>query len=297
MISPDQYARAVREALADHPDRDELLEDLDDHLAEIAEESDVPLEERLGPPAAYAEELAAAYGGRPAGPRRRRAWLRDAHARLLRQAPYRQLVAFLPELRPGWWVLRGYALAMVMLSAVSYSRLAPENPADVVAVAVGVLASIWYGRRSKGRLLVTLAVAANAVTGVVLFAGLVTASSWNPHGDGVDYAGPQPVQIGQVSSVGLDVYNIKPYAKDGTPLTDVYLYDQDGNPVTTNPQDFGFEICGEPVRNRYPLKLAESDYENADRSTCPSAAPSPATATEAPETATATPRPTPSSTK
>ncbi|NUR87968.1 MAG: hypothetical protein HOY71_28110, partial [Nonomuraea sp.] len=110
-MTTEEYARAVRQALADHPDREELVEDLDDHLAEIAAESDVPLEDRLGPPIAYAAELAAAYGGRPTTSRRRRL-LGEVRA----SGWYRRMAAFLPELRPGWWVLRGYVLAMLLLA-------------------------------------------------------------------------------------------------------------------------------------------------------------------------------------
>lgn len=73
-----RYASAVREALAHAPaaDRELLLEDLEQHLAEVAAESASSLSERLGPPAAYAAELWTAYSGR--APRRRfpsRRWM------------------------------------------------------------------------------------------------------------------------------------------------------------------------------------------------------------------------------
>ena len=56
------YAAAIRAELAGlaPAERDTLLEDLEDHLAEVAAESGAPLAERLGPPAAYAAELVAA---------------------------------------------------------------------------------------------------------------------------------------------------------------------------------------------------------------------------------------------
>src|SRR5437870_6781775 len=59
------YASAVRAALAPLPDaeRESLLEDLENHLAEVASESDLSLQERLGPPEDYAAELRSAYGG------------------------------------------------------------------------------------------------------------------------------------------------------------------------------------------------------------------------------------------
>ena len=62
------YGAAVRAALAlqtslAESERESLLEDLEDHLAEVAGESDVPLQERLGKPDAYAAELRSAYAG------------------------------------------------------------------------------------------------------------------------------------------------------------------------------------------------------------------------------------------
>lgn len=74
-----QYAAAVRAALGGLDPRAaaHLLDDLEEHLAEVAAESDVALAERLGPPESYAAELLAAYasgGGEPARsrPARRR---------------------------------------------------------------------------------------------------------------------------------------------------------------------------------------------------------------------------------
>jgi len=73
-----QYALAVRAALGGLDPRAaaHLLDDLEEHLAEVAAESDVPLAERLGPPESYAAELLAAYasGGAPvrSRPARRR---------------------------------------------------------------------------------------------------------------------------------------------------------------------------------------------------------------------------------
>ncbi|MER7502059.1 hypothetical protein AB0L05_10810 [Nonomuraea pusilla] len=285
----DQYARAVRAALADHPEREELLEDLDDHLAEIAAESGVPLEERLGPPEAYAEELVAAYGGRPHGRVGRRPGLRerargrarDAHRSLLRHAPYRGLVGFLPELRPGWWVLRGYLLAMVLVSVTSSGRIAPQGVVDWVVVAAAVYVSVWFGRRRhRGRAVPLAAAGVNAVAGLALLLGLMQAAEWNDDTSRYAYSEPAPDVYVNTVSAGDGVYNIKPYAKDGTPLTDVYLYDQDGKPVTTEPENYGYTVdrsCGEPILNRYPLPLVPQDDQDGSApmaTPCPSASPS-----------------------
>ncbi|MFI7636639.1 hypothetical protein [Nonomuraea sp. NPDC049400] len=284
-MTPDQYAQAVRDALAGHPDREELLEDLDDHLAEIAAESDLPLEDRLGRPEVYAEELAAAYGDRPESRRKRRrsprAWVLGAHTRLMHQGPYRSFVGFLPELRPGWWVLRGYLLAMLLLAVTGEGGLVPGNVAGWALVAAGVCASVWLGRRRRGRLSTGLMAALNLVAALTLFAGMISASEHGPDPATVAMVAPQQVWVDPASS-NEGVYNIKPYAKDGTPLADVYLYDQDGKPLTTNPEDYGYTVdrsCGEPILNRYPLPLIEQTVEDtegaAKAASCPTPTPSP----------------------
>jgi hypothetical protein len=77
-----RYASAVRAAFAGlpGPDRELLLEDLEDHLQEVAAEAGGPLSERLGRPQAYAAELRASVGlPAPGAPGRREAgsWLRE----------------------------------------------------------------------------------------------------------------------------------------------------------------------------------------------------------------------------
>ncbi|MEU4508072.1 hypothetical protein AB0G05_01125 [Nonomuraea wenchangensis] len=307
-MTPAQYARAVREVVGDHPDREELLEDLDDHLAEIAAESPgLPLEDRLGSPATYAEELMAAYGGRAQSRRARgfrpRAWATRAHAALLRHGPYRGLAAFLPELRPGWWVLRGYLLAMLLLSLYGHGRAVPENLADWAVVAALVTASVWFGRRRGGRPSALLAGGLNALAAIALLAGLTAVGPLGADPAPVAHAAAPVAHphsrvnmllVGSSSS-SIGVANIRPYAKDGTPLTDVYLYDQDGKPVITDPGSQGFVVdrsCGDPVLNRYPLPLKKESFDPE-----PSATPtvSPTTVSPTPTVCpAASPAPTPS---
>src|SRR2546430_10238278 len=130
MTSNDQasdvatYAASVRGALSDLPSdqADVLLEDLEDHLREIAAEAGGPLAERLGPPEQYAQELRAAYGAAQAGSRRQEPALGDVRrvvTWVAKSAWYRELRAFLPQLRPAWWVLRGYLAALILTAAFS----------------------------------------------------------------------------------------------------------------------------------------------------------------------------------
>ncbi|MDT4958929.1 MAG: hypothetical protein QOD31_2728, partial [Pseudonocardiales bacterium] len=66
-IEIESYYDRVRAALAGlAPEmRDDLLEDLPDHLAEVLAEGDGSLRDRLGEPEAYADELRAAAGVEP----------------------------------------------------------------------------------------------------------------------------------------------------------------------------------------------------------------------------------------
>ncbi|HXO60152.1 MAG TPA: hypothetical protein VN834_10130, partial [Candidatus Acidoferrum sp.] len=125
------YAATVRAQLADLPatERDALLEDLEQHLAEVVAEGEGSLVDRLGPPEAYAVELRAAYGaGHPSTPATPSPQTNGEHlvdivqaaaARIIAADWLRQIAAFLPDLRPAWWVLRGYLAALILTAAFS----------------------------------------------------------------------------------------------------------------------------------------------------------------------------------
>src|SRR5437879_3904027 len=158
------YAAAVRAALADLPptEAQALLEDLDDHLAEVAAESTEPLEKRLGPPADYASELRSAYrvAGRD-GDRRRagipRLWS-DLRSRISGSRSYREVRAFLPELRPAWWVLRAYLAVLIAAVIFSGRSVSPiPNPfsrfgiVQIAATVAAVIVSVRLRRRGPPR--------------------------------------------------------------------------------------------------------------------------------------------------
>jgi hypothetical protein len=325
-LSPGAYAEAVREALADLPaaDREEMLEDLDDHLTEVAAEPGMTLEDRLGSPEAYAAELRAAYGGRPARPRRRltaqartraAGILGTAHTRLTQLPPYRQAAAFAPELRPAWWVLRGYAAALLILSGIGPRRLVPGDVVAWVFTLALVWASVWAGRRvvpgvpGWGR---ALLLGANVVAAIVVLGTLVDPPVQSPGGVAFDGGASYPygVRVENVATLdGGGVYNIIPYDENGVPLHNVRLYDQDGRPITTDPESYGRAIAlpcdGEPpMRNSYPIPLMPEGsmvgLPPGDTSACvtpsPSASPTTTASPTGSPSADATPSPSPSGT-
>ena len=264
------YAASVRAALSDLP-RDQaevLLEDLEDHLREIASEAGGPLAERLGPPEQYAQELRAAYGASRASGRRQDPLFRDlrlAVNRVTGSAWYRQLRAFLPELRPAWWVLRAYLAVLILAAAFSGgSDLGPiPNPAtkrglaEILATGVAIWLSVRIGRRTRPmpQPARVLAVSANVLIGFVALVILGNMHSF-AYSSFVDMTPPQQPAFSTAFAAG-QVTNIYPYSQDGKPLTNVLLYDQDGRPITVEQSEaqtsYPIGADGKAITNAYPL--------------------------------------------
>ncbi|WP_213452845.1 HAAS signaling domain-containing protein [Rhizomonospora bruguierae] len=232
------YLGRVRAALADLPPvaREELLEDLAQHLAEVSAEGEGSLADRLGSPEAYAAELRAvagiAAGGRRVAweatevVRRGRAGLRAADLRLGRLLGCGRASDFGRLLHPGWWVLRGYVLAAILLNAFAAQStgLLPPNSESfwvwlavvvacvVVSVRFGVVSTGW--RRPEARLVVA---GANAGLAVLLVFGMFTFA------DRTMFTEPTHAYEDPYGNTA-----VFPYDEQGRPLTGVRLLDQNG---------------------------------------------------------------------
>jgi hypothetical protein len=241
------YLRRVRAALADLPTdtREELLEEEPAHLAEVLAESGDGLEERLGQPEAYAAELRAAAGLPPAtgavrAPAVALDLLRRARAVLARVdraggslVGYDRLADLLRLLRPGWWVLRGYLVGLLLLRATGGERMVRLQPLDMsgldalvwlTVVGACVVVSVRVGRLTPrfaqwGR----WALGASAALIVLLALGNL-GPYVEPYAGG---AGMTIIEQDPYSGVS-DVY---PYDRNMRPLDGVQLFDQNGNPV------------------------------------------------------------------
>jgi hypothetical protein len=269
------YAAEVRAALAHLPDteREILLEDLESHLEEVASESGAPLQERLGKPSDYAAELRSAYGAaetvgtRPRNPFRVRA--QALISAVIGTHTYRDAAALLPELRPGWWVLRAY-LAVVILAFVlkrGHDLRPIPNPfssfglLEVLAILGAIALSVRIGRRgvaSRGvwRGIALSANVAVAVLALPVLAGMSTNHSYpiSTTDSGAYYSAYQG------GYYGPGFTNVYPYTKDGKALKDVLLYDQNGRPLTIgwakDPSvitEFPTGADGRTITNEYPL--------------------------------------------
>lgn len=302
------YAQAVRDALADVPeaDRAELLEDLEDHLAEVSAESGETLTARLGTPEHYAAELRSAYGadagrqGQRRSPQavaveaidRTEAWFRR---RAGEEASVRAAWAFIRELRPVWWLLRAYFAAVLVwrLLGDDWYRY-PQNFLGwvvLVALVVGsVSLGMWCRTRASGArrtaivgnlLVIALVVAIPQLTNDELLP-LPSNNTMNGNDESTAYA---PPTSGDGSTGMTGIVNIQPFSKDGKPLKDVLLYDQDGRPVQTDYQSQGLELkrCdGPPISNSYPLALQSPPEEVVDPNGNPVPTPSPSCASASP---------------
>ncbi|SCX38477.1 hypothetical protein SAMN03159343_0422 [Klenkia marina] len=308
------YARQVREALADVSAArlEELLEDLEEHLVEVASETPGPLDDRLGSPAAYAAELRRAAGlpeapdGAPGD--RTDGWRWDLARYRDRYADHGVVVAvreFLPELRPAWWVVRGWAVVAVLGYAVQgeVTMPLPSLGLGVVGWAITLAVVVWsvrVGLRTRaagaglthGWAAVNLALAVCTVIAVVGVADRFSYAGYDPTTVSYD-SGPTTL----VHEDGTPITNIVPYGPDGEPLAGVLLYDQDGRPIDnlSTWDDDGTEVRpqqGVPVQpdNAYPQRQEVVTY---DEYGTPQTAESPLPTTAAPSSSAPPVEPTP----
>ena len=301
-IQVARYATAVRAAFADlpGPERELLLEDLEDHLQEVAAEAGGSLTERLGRPEAYAAELRASAGLPAPGPGpgatgRGRASLRNSVTarrleRLWREARAhpagRAIVEFLPELRPAWWVARGYlavqAVAVALTPLFAGGGLSFPVPAlfgsrvlGLLATGAAVVASVRLGRRGPGSpRRHALTILANAALGLFALAMLVElGSSEAAHDDyRPEYVTTYSEPLPGLRSDGAEISNIYAFDASGKPLRDVYLVDQDGQPVVaSNSEDpdltpvLPLDREGDEVGHRYPQQQVRVDAATGQR--------------------------------
>jgi len=240
-LDADQYLRDVSPHLAALPDdeRAELLDDLAQHLREIAAEEGPPLLERLGPPDAYAAELLASAGVTPLAQPRRRAFARAMTAieRFRASATGREVARMAPALHPAWWVVRAY-LAVLLLSAAGrhgaatafpVPRLAGNPAVGLLAVAVAVPISIRLGQGLHTRPRRLAVLAGNAVLGLFALSLIGIDGGGGAVGQPA-YGGPMADGC-LANGDGQSITNLWAYDADGRLLDPVLLYDQAGRPI------------------------------------------------------------------
>lgn len=272
-----RYLDEVRALLGDLPEdeRNELLDDLAVHLREVAAEADEPLERAVGSPAAFASELrssARLTGGDRSGGHGPVAAAREGLERGRRlvgeSGPYRWTRALVPELVPGWWVLRGY-LAVVVLSVLGGDHHFPHFPVPallgsalvgLIATAAAIFASVSLGRRHRGE---SKPRWVSAVDVLVVIGTLLAAGAIRQHvGPQYVFSEAAPMAAGGVSHPdGTSITNLFPYDENGQLLDGVLLYDQDGRPVVVGDGD-PYSDSGLPLETEYRLDANGAEIPN-----------------------------------
>lgn len=239
------FAAAVRAQLGDLPpaEVEDLTEGLEADLAErLAEDGS-----ELGDPAAYAEELRESAGLGPGA--------REAKSTPVRRSPSEfftaelaqfrshrtgaSIVDFALAVRPAWWILRG-AVAFTLLIQVFSGEflLLPRNTLEFLAWAALLVASVQWGRKRwqggpVGRKIVLGTSTLMAVLAIPFMGGwaaMILDSTGKPA-----YAADVEAAQGLVLD-GSGVSNIFPYDCSGAPMTNVQLFDQEGNKIAVGTQ-------------------------------------------------------------
>ena len=291
MSDADRYLKELTPHLAALPpeERAELLEDLALHLQEVAAEPGPPLEERLGPPAAYAAELLASAGfasataGAAAGPAAARSPLASAvavAARVRRSAFGREVARAWPSLRPAWWVARAWVAVYLLVDlerdggrfhGFPFPELFGNPFVGFLALAVAIPASIRLGQKDLAGWKRAAVVAGNVV---LVFYALSLAGDVGPRevryvdsgGEGRPFFPDSCLRNGD----GSVITNLYAHDADGRLLDPVLLYDQFGRPIDNLcPEydgqgrrlvtEYRRDANGAPVINAFPRRQGTAE--------------------------------------
>jgi hypothetical protein len=320
------FAAAVRRHLDDLPleDVDDLTGGLEADLSEQASDEQGDL--HLDDPAAYAEELRASAGLPPrtssALPLRRRVEQRlDALEATTRRIAHSTrlgsgMVGFALAVRPVWWVLRGWVVYQLLTVVVlGQSALVPTGLVMWVMLFASLVLSVQWGRGrwAPGRFLRGLRVAVTVIAIVALPFVTVWALNEARANEGsssaVSYTDPTGLWFD-----GQRVTNIFGYDAEGNPVTDLQLFDQNGEPLVATgaalvDEEYDFSNDGTTVTvplaagpnrnlwNVYPLREAPlDDRGDVDARDALPATPPFRTTNALPESSVPTPTPIPTAT-
>ena len=278
------YLAGVAEGLSDlsEEDREEVIQDLEAHLAELEDHQVVST---LGAAALFVDEFRHSAGLDTPGRKRRYARLRRARAGIEERSARLAEVVQWSRFRPAWIWIRGWLLVTVWgmlyytetFERFPIPRFGGSNLTGVVLAAIATGGSVWLdqGRPTSRRQ------TASALFSVVAAVGLL-ASLFNPiHNWADEQSGDPMLYIDRLTGAnGEPVENIFAYDLDGNPV-EVLLFDARGRPLRTLPEhvyeeavydpnresfDFGYGLVaferdqlGRIVPNLYPLDLSTYD--------------------------------------
>ncbi len=277
------YLEAVAEGLADLPgeDRDEVIQDLEAHLAELDDQS---VERILGTPAEFVQEFRTSAGLDESAERERINLVTRLRNGLAGVAQRTSEIVNWPRFRPVWlwvrgwvvvsawaWLYDGYAQEYFALPSIGGSPLV-----GLLLVAGATWLSLWLARNEGHGLAALGSVTFSIVAGLSLVLMLANPiRTYDPY----DYE-EQVYFDSMMSADGNPITNIHAFDLEGQPVQ-VLLFDQDGRPLRTlpgyvyeeadyNPTQDTFESgygtvtfqrdqYGRIIPNLYPLELSTYD--------------------------------------
>ena len=286
------YLDAVRAVLADvsAEEREDLLTEVEASLLETAAESDEPIHARLGPPDAFAAELRASAGlaAAPPGPAPRRGTL--ARARALAAASPPTSASAAPTARCASWRRSGGPPGPTWSSPSPPAWREPREPGPPHAAAprqqLGHRRRAGRGPRRLDRAWPPRPPPADVVAAVPDRGQRAAGARRHPGAQHL--ADPTPLRLEPVyvaappspaegiTHDGYAITNVYPYRRDGTPLFDVLLYDQNGVPIDVLPgmddpdRRYLVDARGDRLLNAVPIRYFEPGTSRVAR---PHAAP------------------------
>ena len=228
------YLERVAEGLSDPPaeDREEVLQDLEAHLAEL---DDADIQRTLGDPDSFVTEFRATAGLDE--PYESKRW---EIPRALGER-YHELSARLssltrwPTIRPGWVLVRGWLLVVAwsfLYDFEQFSRfpipsIGSSSLTGLFFVVLATVVSIWLDR-GRGRV---LRFASTTVSFLTVW-GLIASFANTPAVETFEEIPYYSDQL--VGPEGNLITNLFAYDLDGEPV-EVLLFDQEGRPILSLP--------------------------------------------------------------
>jgi hypothetical protein len=266
------YLDAVRARLDDLPaeERDDLLADVEPSILDSTEESDAPVEVRLGPPDSFADELRAAAGLPPRTETVDSATKRGLRERIAAADAFfttSPTTRWLRELAPLWWALRG--LVIVGLLELLSSKSVFDGPdsyvllmtlAAVLAVTASVAVGLRRPRRGAALVAVNLVL---ALATVPVISSVISDGRDAVRNNGIVTVVPTEVAPPGLVYNGAPVQNIYAFDRQGRLLQDVRLFAQDGQPleIAADPTDPNRRTvksrAGNLAFNAFPIRYFE----------------------------------------
>jgi hypothetical protein len=278
----EAFLARVREELDDLPpdERDELLEDIEAHLAEVAGEGEVALAARLGSAEEFARELRTSAGlpprTAPSVPSRLNA-VGDWFERCLRRG--RSLGAHV-DARLLWLIARGWLLTVAAAVAIGhFGHTYPwgrahawlphpgirGNSAALVLLALIALSLLLGRRAARGRdRLPDRVLTVLALIAVAPAAWHMDSPPRSPY-----FSTPQiqtQVEFAPTPGLAFDgvpIANVFPFDRSGKPLNDVLLYLPDGRALNVDAsrvdphRRYLVTRRGNRVYNSFPVRYYE----------------------------------------